>query len=87
MGCSHLPGLHDALAELGLGSLQRGSCLRSGGDQSVPRHTAQEMSQKCQEAQAGWLCSPGLEGPIDLLSEIDAADFPVYARSSHRIKY
>lgn len=31
--------------------------------------------------------SPGLEGPIDLLSEIDAADFPAYARSPHKMKY
>ena len=82
-----LPGLWGAWSELGLGPLQRGSCPWSGGDQSVPRHAAREMSRKCQGARAGWLCSPGLEGPIDLLSEIDAADFPAYARSSCRMKY
>lgn len=48
---------------------------------------AQEMSRKCQGARAGWSHSPRLEGPIDLLSEIDAADFEAYAGSARRMKY
>lgn len=36
---------------------------------------------------AGWSRSPRLEGPIDLLSEINATDFPVYTRSSHGMRY
>lgn len=64
------------ISQTELGPLQRDSCLWSHGHQSFPRHTARKMSRKCQGAWAGWSCFPGLEGPIDLLSEINAAASP-----------
>ena len=57
-----LPGLRDARAELGLGPLQRGSCLRSGSDQSVPRQI-RKCHQNARERGLAGCAPPGWKDP------------------------